>query len=42
MRRPLTGTAVEVQPVGAIDGREYPVGPVTQPMIADYAAAVRA
>ena len=26
----LTGTAVEVQPVGEIDGREYPVGPVTQ------------
>ena len=25
----LTGTAVEVQPVGVIDKREYPVGPVT-------------
>lgn len=37
----LTGTAVEVQPVGAIDGREYPVGPVTQQMIADYHALVR-
>jgi len=38
----LTGTAVEVQPVGAIDGREYPVGPVTQALQADYAALVRA
>lgn len=38
----LTGTAVEVQPVGAIDGREYPVGPVTQQLQADYAALVRA
>ena len=37
----LTGTAVEVQPVGAIDGREYPVGPVTQALQADYAAQVR-
>jgi branched-chain amino acid aminotransferase len=38
----LTGTAVEVQPVGTIDAREYPVGPVTQQMVADYAALVRA
>jgi len=38
----LTGTAVEVQPVGAIDGREYPLGPVTQALQADYAALVRA
>lgn len=38
----LTGTAVEVQPVGAIDGREYSVGPVTQQLQADYAALVRA
>jgi branched-chain amino acid aminotransferase len=38
----LTGTAVEVQPVGAIDAREYPVGPVTQQLQADYAALVRA
>jgi branched-chain amino acid aminotransferase len=37
----LTGTAVEVQPVGSIDGREYPVGPVTQQLQADYAALVR-
>jgi branched-chain amino acid aminotransferase len=37
----LTGTAVEVQPVGAIDGREYPVGSVTQQLQADYAALVR-
>ena len=38
----LTGTAVEVQPVGAIDAREYPVGPVTSQLQADYAALVRA
>jgi len=38
----LTGTAVEVQPVGMIDAREYPVGPVTQQLLADYAAIVRA
>jgi branched-chain amino acid aminotransferase len=38
----LTGTAVEVQPVGAIDSREYPVGPITQQLQADYAAFVRA
>ena len=38
----LTGTAVEVQPVGAIDAREYPVGPVSQQLQADYAALVRA
>jgi branched-chain amino acid aminotransferase len=37
----LTGTAVEVQPVGAIDAREYPVGPVTSQLQADYAALVR-
>src|SRR5688572_3117661 len=37
----LTGTAVEVQAVGAIDGREYPVGPVTQKMQADFAKLVR-
>ena len=37
----LTGTAVEVQPVGAIDGREYPVGPVTRQLKDDYAALVR-
>jgi branched-chain amino acid aminotransferase len=37
----LTGTAVEVQPVGAIDSREYAVGPVTQQLQADYAALVR-
>jgi branched-chain amino acid aminotransferase len=38
----LTGTAVEVQPVGAIDAREYPLGPVSQQLQADYAALVRA
>ncbi len=38
----LTGTAVEVQPVGKIDQREYPVGPITQKLKAEYAALVRA
>jgi branched-chain amino acid aminotransferase len=37
----LTGTAVEVQPVGMIDKREYPVGPVAQALQAEYAALVR-
>lgn len=37
----LTGTAVEVQPVGMIDAREYPVGPVTQQLLTDYASLVR-
>ena len=37
----LTGTAVEVQPVGMIDQREYPVGPVTQQLKDDYAKLVR-
>ena len=37
----LTGTAVEVQPVGSIDAREYPLGPVTLQLQADYAALVR-
>lgn len=38
----LTGTAVEVQPVAAIDDREYPIGPVTSQLQQDYAALVRA
>jgi branched-chain amino acid aminotransferase len=37
----LTGTAVEVQPVGMIDKREYPVGPVTLQLKEDYATLVR-
>jgi branched-chain amino acid aminotransferase len=37
----LTGTAVEVQPVGVIDKREYPVGPITLQLQADFAALVR-
>ncbi|HEY1187689.1 MAG TPA: aminotransferase class IV, partial [Gemmata sp.] len=37
----LTGTAVEVQPVCAIDKQEFEVGPITQQMIADYSALVR-
>jgi len=38
----LTGTAVEVQPVGSIDDREFPVGPISTQLQADYAALVRA
>src|ERR1700722_17036923 len=38
----LTGTAVEVQPVAAIDKHTFEVGPVTQQLIADYSALVRA
>ena len=37
----LTGTAVEVQPVGMIDKREYPVGPIAMQLKDDYAALVR-
>jgi branched-chain amino acid aminotransferase len=37
----LTGTAVEVQPVASIDNQQYEVGPITQQLIADYAALVR-
>ncbi|MBP3958522.1 branched-chain amino acid aminotransferase [Gemmata sp. G18] len=37
----LTGTAVEVQPVSAIDKQEFEVGPVTQQLVADYSALVR-
>lgn len=38
----LTGTAVEVQPVASIDKLTFEVGPITQQLIADYSAAVRA
>jgi branched-chain amino acid aminotransferase len=38
----LTGTAVEVQPVAAVDQHEYPIGPITQMLQEDYAALVRA
>ena len=38
----ITGTAVEVMPVSGIDAREYPVGPVTKALQAEYAKAVRA
>ena len=37
----ITGTAVEVQPVCAIDKQTFEVGPVTQQLIADYSALVR-
>jgi branched-chain amino acid aminotransferase len=38
----LTGTAVEIQPVGGIDRLEFPVGPVTTALQAEYAKLVRA
>jgi branched-chain amino acid aminotransferase len=38
----LTGTAVEVQPVAAVDHRCYEVGPITRLLRDDYAALVRA
>ena len=38
----LTGTAVEVQPVSHVDKLEFEVGPVTQQLITDYSALVRA
>lgn len=37
----LTGTAAEVTPVGAIDGLNFEVGPVTQQLRDDYEALVR-
>ncbi len=37
----ITGTAVEVTPVGGIDGHEYSVGLITKRLQADYAALVR-
>jgi branched-chain amino acid aminotransferase len=38
----LTGTAVEVQPVAAVDHHQYAIGPITQMLQEDYAALVRA
>ncbi|MFK8907073.1 branched-chain amino acid transaminase [Streptomyces sp. YS-3] len=37
----LTGTAYEVQPVTAVDTREYPVGAVTTALVRAYGRAVR-
>jgi len=37
----ITGTAVEVTPLSAIDRHEYPVGPVTKGLQEDYAKLVR-
>jgi branched-chain amino acid aminotransferase len=37
----LCGTAAEIVPVGAIDGRSYQVGPMTRALIDDYAKLVR-
>lgn len=38
----LTGTAAEVTPVGAVDGRNFTVGPVTQKLMQAYHELVRA
>ncbi len=38
----LTGTAVEVTPVGKIDDRDFPIGPMTKSLQDAYAKAVRA
>ena len=38
----ITGTAVEVTPVSAIDRHEYPVGPITKSLQEDYAKLVLA
>ncbi len=38
----ITGTAVEVTPVSGIDRHEFPVGPITKALQADYAQIVRA
>ncbi|MCS7022650.1 MAG: branched-chain amino acid aminotransferase [Gemmataceae bacterium] len=37
----LTGTAVEVQPVAAIDNHQYEVGPITRMLKEDYSTLVR-
>ncbi|HET6575343.1 MAG TPA: aminotransferase class IV, partial [Fimbriiglobus sp.] len=37
----ITGTAVEVTPLSAIDRREYPIGPVARSLREDYAKLVR-
>jgi len=38
----ITGTAVEVTPVGEIDGSSFQVGPVTRTLMEAYDAVVRA
>jgi len=38
----VTGTAVEVTPVGKIDDRDYPIGPVTKALQRAYGELVRA
>lgn len=38
----ITGTAVEVTPLSAIDAIEYPLGPVAKALREDYAKLVRA
>lgn len=37
----LCGTAAEIVPVGAIDGRHYQVGPMARTLMADYVELVR-
>jgi branched-chain amino acid aminotransferase len=38
----VTGTAIEVTPVGEIDGRKFQVGSISRTLMADYDALVRA
>jgi branched-chain amino acid aminotransferase len=38
----LTGTAAEITPVSEIAGQKFPIGPMTQRLIAAYQALVRA
>ncbi|NBO19257.1 MAG: branched-chain amino acid aminotransferase, partial [Proteobacteria bacterium] len=37
----LTGTAAEVTPVGQIDSKTFPVGPITKQLMDDYSTLVR-
>ena len=37
----VTGTAVEVMPVGQIDQKRFEVGPITRQLMEDYQAVVR-
>jgi len=37
----LCGTAAEIVPVGAVDGRRYQVGPMTRALMEEYARLVR-
>jgi branched-chain amino acid aminotransferase len=37
----LCGSAAEIVPVGAIDGRRYQIGPMTRALMTDYQNLVR-